>query len=158
LAARGDWDALERIAGTAFRVGRYHADARFPAAMADLRYRQWVRRALTATDSGDRVYVLGSPGQARGFFHVVVAGELADLRLGAVDTSLDAGIAGFSLYAGTLAALKQIGARQAIAKIQAANTAVMNIYSALGFRFSHPEAVFHWHALEAPHLLEAHRA
>lgn len=147
-----DRDDVERIAASAFDHGRYHADARFPRAMADLRYRRWMERALRDEDAAVRVYVIGAPREVRGFFHVELKGAVADLRLGAVDRADETGLAGFYLYSGTLSALKEAGVKKATAKISAGNTAVMNIYAALGFAFSHPEAVMHWHAPGSIHL------
>jgi len=147
-----DWDDVERIAASAFDHGRYHADPRFPRAMADLRYRRWMERALRDEDAAVRVYVIGAPRAVRGFFHVELKGGVADLRLGAVDRADETGLAGFYLYTGTLSALKEAGGKKATAKISAGNTAVMNIYAALGFTFSHPEAVLHWHAPGSSHL------
>jgi hypothetical protein len=141
-----DRDALERIAGSVFRHGRYQADVRFPRELADRRYKRWIGSALDARAEGERVLVIGPPGEPRGFFHVVLSGHTADLRLGAVDTALDLGIGGWSLYAGTLRWARDAGARQATAKISVANMPVVNLYGSLGFVFSLPEAVLHWYA------------
>jgi hypothetical protein len=149
-----DRSDVERIAETAFRFGRYHADPHFPYRLAQLRYQRWVHNAFSTPDPQTRVYVVGQPGRVSGFFHVVLKDGLADLRLGAIDVASQSGIAGFYLYVGALEALKQAGARRATAKISAANVSVMNICAALGFRFSHPEAVFHWHAPNAPNLID----
>ena len=64
-----------------------------------------------------------------------------------------AGIAGLSLYAGVLQALHQAGAERAVTRIQLTNTAVMNLYAALGFQFRDAHRVYHWHAPDAPNLL-----
>lgn len=144
---------VERIAETAFHFGRYHADWRFPRRLANLRYRCWMHNTFSILNSETRVYVIGQQGAARGFFHVVLKDGLADLRLAAINVTLPSGIAGFNLYVGTLEALEQVGARRATGKISAANNAVTNLYGSLGFRFSRPEAVFHWHAPDAPHLI-----
>jgi hypothetical protein len=148
-----DRDDVERIAETAFRFGRYHADPRFPSRLANLRYRRWVHNAFSKPAPESHLYVIGQPGAVSGFFHIVLKDGLADLRLGAVDPAVQSGIAGFNLYVGVLKALKQAGAHRATAKIPAANIAVMNIYASLGFRFSHPEAIFHWHSPNAPNLI-----
>ena len=156
-AEPGDAAGVERIAATAFRFGRYHTDAAFPRELADLRYRVWIRNVLESPGPGSRVFVLGPKGLVNGFFHVEIRdARLADLRLGAVDVALESGIAGFSLYAGTLQKLKEEGVEQVTASVSAGNTAVMNLYAALGFRFSRPEAVYHWHAPWASHLVRPH--
>ena len=141
-----DRAAILEIAGRSFRFGRYHADPRFPAALADLRYKRWIENALASDDPSVVVYVLGESGSTGGFFHVVVSGHTADLRLAAVDESLQRTLAGFDLYAATLADLKRRGVREAVSKISVTNTGVMNVYAMLGFRFGRPECVLHWHA------------
>ena len=152
-AEPADLAPIERIAGAAFSSGRYHNDAWFPRQLANRRYRMWIHHALSSPGPSTRIYVAGPTGRVSGFFHVEVRGDEGDLRLGAVDVSLESGIAGFSLYAGTVGALKSEGVRRVTALVSAANTAVMNLYAALGFRFSQPEAVCHWHAASAPHLI-----
>jgi len=57
------------------------------------------------------------------------------------------------LYAESIRAALELGARSAITKIASANTQVLNIYSMLGFRFSKPEVVLHWHAQTSLNLL-----
>ena len=141
-----DRATVQEIAEHSFRFGRYHADPCFPAALADLRYRRWMENALASDDPAILVYVLGESGAVRGFFHVVVSGHTANLRLAAVEGSLQRTLAGFDLYAATLADLKQRGVREAVSRISASNTGVINVYAMLGFRFGYPEYVLHWHA------------
>lgn len=152
-AAPDDGPALARIAETAFRFGRYFADPLFPPPLASRRYGAWLHNALAGTNAGEQVYVIGGLGRVTGFLHVVIKDSVADLRLGAVDLSHQSGIAGFNLYAGVLHALKGQGAGRVVARLSAANTAVMNIFADLGFRFFRAEATFHWHAPGAVHLL-----
>jgi GNAT superfamily N-acetyltransferase len=146
-AQREDWAAIESIASQSFHHGRYHADPIFPRELAHLRYRHWIRRALAAEDSPDRVYALGELGSVNGFYHVTVEGTTSDLRLAALSPELQGTMLGFDLYASMLRLLKSSGVRQVLTNISAANTGVMNIYSMLGFRFSEPEAIYHWHDL-----------
>ena len=145
LVEHADHDALERIAATSFHHGRYHADPSFPRELANRRYLQWLRGALSDPAAGRHVYVVGPRGKAKGFLHAEVKDSVADLRLGAVDPETNPGTAGFSLYLGTMHALAELGVRSVVARVSATNTAVMNLYAALGFRFSGPEVVLHWH-------------
>jgi GNAT superfamily N-acetyltransferase len=145
-AQRGDWEAIEAIAAQSFRHGRYHADPVFPPELADLRYRRWIRNALTGENAVDRVYVMGEPGSVQGFYHVTVEGDVSDLRLAALKPELRGTLLGFDLYVSMLQVLKSLGVRRVITSISAGNTAVMNVYSMLGFRLSEPEIVYHWHA------------
>jgi hypothetical protein len=91
------------------------------------------------------VYLIGDEN-TDGFFHVTIEDSIADLRLAAIDVAAQRTTLGVDLYAGTLCQLQRDGVRQAVSKISAANTSVMNVYAMLGFRFSLPETVFHWHA------------
>jgi hypothetical protein len=150
-----DHSSLCAIAGTAFQFGRYHTDPRFPRELANARYVHWIRNALSGSNPNDYVFVLGEPGAVIGFMDVVICDGRADFRLGAVDPerSLSSPGAGFLLYAESIRAAVELGAKSGITKIAAANTGVLNIYSMLGFRFSEPEVVLHWHARNSSHLL-----
>ncbi|HYK40848.1 MAG TPA: hypothetical protein VE007_00570 [Thermoanaerobaculia bacterium] len=139
------------IASSALRMGRYHADPRFPRAAADHRYRLWMQRAL-AEGEGTWVAVAGPPGSVRGFLHAQISGPAADIRLAAVDADA-AGIAGPELFRGAVHELSRRGVRRVTARMSAANCSVLNIYASLGFRFDEPESVLHWHSPDAPHLV-----
>jgi hypothetical protein len=111
-----------------------------------------MERALSAPDSGTWVGVLGSEGAAGGFLHAEISGNVADIRLAAVSPA-SAGIGGPELFRGALHEFSRRGATQVTARVSAANTGVMNVYAALGFRFHEPEVVLHWHRPGAGHLV-----
>ncbi len=144
LAQPADVLIIQDIAERVFEFGRYITDYRFPQALANRRYRQWITNALAAP-ADNQVYVAGEPGDVIAFHHVVVNGETADLRLSAVDAERQAIGVGFYLYNGSLQILKDQGVRAAYASVSPANVAVMNIYASLGFQFSQPTLVYHWH-------------
>jgi GNAT superfamily N-acetyltransferase len=141
-----DHRAIEAIAGQSFAHGRYHADPFFPDELANRRYLRWVQNALSGEKPEDRVFVLGKPGEVLGFYHVTIEGEMSDLRLAAVAPHLKQTGAGVDLYAAVLHELRNLGIRRAVSTISAANSGVLNVYSLLGFRFSKPEIIYHWHA------------
>jgi len=150
LAAQEDWDAIEEIASNSFHHGRYHADPLLPRELADLRYRQWIRRALAGDHEIDRVYVMEEAGAIQGFYHVTVEDGVSDLRLAAVSLKLQGTMLGFDLYVSVLHSLKNLGLRRVLTSISSTNTAVMNIYSMLGFQFSKPKIIYHWHPQTGP--------
>ncbi len=152
-AVPADWPALEQIAGTAFQFGRYHADARFPRALADQRYRLWIRKALQQPAEQEFVFVCGPAGQPGGFLHVVLRDTAADLRLVAVDPLQPNAFAALGLFTGGLRELVQRGARTAHARLSAGNIAVLNLYSSLGFSCRDPHLVLHLHRTNTTHLL-----
>jgi len=150
-AEPADHEAIYQICANAFHFGRYHTDPHFPRELANRRYVQWMRRALSGSDPGGLVFALGKPGNVIGFMHVTLHENNADLRLGAVAPGSSLG---FWLYTETLRAVHALGARSVSTGISAANVRVMQIYSALGFRFSRPEAILHWHSPNAAHMVE----
>jgi hypothetical protein len=137
-----DGPRLIEIAGTAFRFGRYHADPRFPRALADRRYQVWVEGALADRSEQTRLFVTGPVGQPVGFVHVVIAEGVADLRLAGVDPD-DTGIAGPELFLGALKQLALAGVGRVTARLSAANTSAVNLYASMSFRFHEPQLVFH---------------
>lgn len=145
-AERKDWEQIEAIANTSFHHGRYHADPLFPRRLADVRYRDWIRRALSEEHSHDHVYVMGDAGAVTGFYHVTIEGDVSDLRLAAVSKEMQGTMLGFDLYVSILEVLKNAGVRKVVTSVSPINTGVMNVYAMLGFRFSEPEAIYHWHA------------
>jgi RimJ/RimL family protein N-acetyltransferase len=150
-AEPADVPKILSMAGIAFGYGRYHADPRFPRALADARYRAWMERALADSRAGAWVGVVGPPGEPAGFAHAELAGDAADLRLLASDPSTPGPI-GLELVVGALRHLAGGGARRATARLTPANTPALNVYASLSFRFHEPEIVLHWHRPGAPHL------
>ncbi|HXM43435.1 MAG TPA: hypothetical protein VN924_19520 [Bryobacteraceae bacterium] len=151
-AQLADAPAAAAVAGRAFQFGRYYADARFPNALAGLRFHQWIENAITCADERSVVFVMSGPGCVDGFAHVTIDNGVANLALPAIDVHLQKTLLGFELYLATLRALQRLGVKQVTGKISCANTGVANICAMLGFRFSGPEAVFHWHSPAARHL------
>jgi RimJ/RimL family protein N-acetyltransferase len=144
-AVPGDAVAIAAIAGQAFVHGRYHADPRFPNDLANQRYSQWATNALARSNSGEYLYVMGEPGKVQGFYHFTVDESVSDLRLAALAPELQGTMLGFDLYLAVLHTLKELGVRRVVSTISGTNTPVMNVYSMLGFRFSDPEVIYHWH-------------
>lgn len=153
LATMADQAAVERVCETGFRAGRYHADARFPVTLANARYRRWLAKEFESLGDSNRVYVAGKIGAAIGFIHVRVEGDEAYLTLGGADPAMQSGILPFSVFIGTLEALRDSGVRRVESKLSAGNTPMLNLASYAGSRFSEPETVFHWHASESQHLV-----
>jgi hypothetical protein len=141
-----DYKMIEAIATRSFRTGRYHADPLFPRELADKRYCQWMRNALAAQNPIDHVYVLGELGFVQGFFHITQEEDFSDLRLVAIAPELKGTVMGFEIYVSVLNLLRGRGIRRVMSVISATNTAVMNVHAMLGFSFSAPEMIFHWHA------------
>jgi len=141
-----DQAAIEAIAAEAFTHGRYHADPRFPKRLANRRYLQWVRNTLSTPSEVDHMYVLEQGGRVAGFYHVTIEGDVSDLRLAAVAADLKGTMLGVELYSAMLHELRRQNVRRVVTSISAVNQNILNLYSLLGFRFSNPEIIYHWHA------------
>jgi hypothetical protein len=144
-ALPADHDAIEAIAAESFSHGRYHADPRFPKHLANRRYSQWVRNTLSTPSEVDRMYVLEEGGRVAGFYHVAIEGDVSDLRLAAVAADLKTTMLGVELYSAMLHELRRQNVRRVVTSISATNHNIVNLYSILGFRFSSPEIIYHWH-------------
>jgi hypothetical protein len=153
LATVDDHPRIEEIAEHTFRHGRYKADPRFPPELADRRYRHWVRSACTSTNPADRVYVVGKPGNVKGFFQMRLVEDRAEIGIMGVTESAKGSPAALQLFTGTQLELKAQGVRWITAKLSAGNTRIMNMVAHFGWRFRNAQATFHWHAPVAPHLL-----
>lgn len=157
LATPLDQSGVERLAEKAFRYGRYHADPRFPRELADLRYSWWVRNAFRMIGPDIPIYVTGESAYIKGFVQATVNGSDAHISIAAVEPTLQGGIIGYDLIGGALLDLKDRGVRRVTTKVSAANTAIMNIVVGFEGRFRPSQAVFHWHAPNAPHMLKTAR-
>lgn len=153
LATREDEAAVLRICETGFRAGRYHADARFPLALAQRRYQHWLAREFETLGENNRVYVIGDPGAPIGFTHARVNGTDAYLSIGGADPAVQSTVLPFSVFIGTLEALRDGGVRRVESKLSAGNMPMLNLSAYAGSRFSKPEHVYHWHAAGSPHLV-----
>jgi hypothetical protein len=148
-----DFAGVESIASTAFEFGRYHRDARFPRSLADKRFAVWVKQRLHTPKTGQHFFVMGEVGAPVAFMLVEVQGGHAHFQLGGVSREASNGLLGPFFFSGVLAKLEQDGVRSVKAKISAANTPVLNIYSALGFQTSKPEFTLHYHMESSSHLI-----
>lgn len=139
----GELDRVLEIARSAFSRGRYHLDANVPRAGADERYARWIQNAVR---DGDDVLVFCNEksGDVLGFYHLRDLGEgTADLSLAALAPESHGLGLGPLLYDQCLEACVQRGFSRVETHISVANTAVLNIYSGLGFSFRSPEVVLH---------------
>lgn len=154
-ATLADQESVERIAEQSFEAGRYHADPLFPRALAQRRFRKWLTQAFESLSLTSRVFVLGEPGAATAFSHSYVHGDEAHITIGGVDAAFHRRGLGPAIFVGTFAALQELGVRRAHSKVSVGNPGAMNCAAFGGARFSDPQHVYHWHAPNAPHLLDA---
>lgn len=141
-----DRERVLAIASSAFSRGRYHLDPNLPRAGADLRYARWVENALA---DGELLFVYEDErkGTTLGFYHLRDLGSgTVDLSLAALDPKAQGLGLGPLMYDQCLEECVARGYKRVETHISVANTAVLNIYTGLGFTFRKPEFVMHWWA------------
>lgn len=143
LADGKDLDPILDIAGTEFEFGRYHRDPDFPRHLADERYKHFVRNAITQPQDGECVFVDECNEQINAFMVVRRSGRTAQWVLGGVKSDEGVAMLGPLFFSGVVNALATDSVRSMRAKISAANTNVLNVYSLLGFMATKPEWVLH---------------
>lgn len=126
---------LLRICNGAFSHGRFHRDFHIAHDLADQRYNRWLKQLQ------DEASVIGL------FFQEKLVGFIAlksnSLVLHAIDSEYRGrGMAKF-LWTPVCQALFDAGASEIVSSISAANLAVVNLYSSLGFRFRNAVDIYH---------------
>lgn len=128
-------EPLLAICRGAFQHGRFHRDFNVERRRADLRYENW----LKSLHASGKVYGLVWEGKTAGF----VAHEGGKLVLHALgDEHRGRGIAKH-LWSCICEDLVRNGAAELSSSISIANTAALNLYATLGFRFRHSVDVYH---------------
>jgi RimJ/RimL family protein N-acetyltransferase len=142
-AARVDLEAIEAIAHDAFVTGRYLLDWRLPPESSKRRYARWVR---TSFEGRDQIVLKAEvDGALVGFFIVERRDEGSVYwHLTAIAPASQGRGLGLSVWQTMLKRHAAEGATAVRTTISGHNTAVMNLYSRLGFSFAAPQMTFHW--------------
>lgn len=151
LATKADRAAVELIAERGFKAGRYHADPLFPRELANRRFRRFVEQTFASLSEDNRVYVTDRD-PVTCFMHTRLHGDTGEIVLGGTDPAAQGTVVPLTVWLGALMDLKRSGIRRLVSKVSAGNTAMINIATYAGARFSEARHVFHWHAERAPHL------
>lgn len=143
-ALPGDLESIVRIAESAFGHERYHIDPHVPAVLADRRYGNWVRSALSS-HGPQNVLKLVLDDQIIGFFIIEMAPEDACYwHLTALDPLVHGRGIGMASWQAVLSHLQRIGCDAVATTVAVRNVRVINLYAKLGFRFRDPAMTFHW--------------
>ena len=129
----GDDAALRSLARTRLRGGRFHADGRFPSALADELYERWLERSWRDPDR----FVLATP-ERDAFLagRVDAATARGAIELVAVAEGATGGGRGRALVRAAATAFAERGATTAIVATQAANVAALRLYEGDGYRIT----------------------
>ena len=143
-AARAeDRAALEAIASSVFTTGRHLLDWRLDRSAGHERYRRWLDGAMA--DDSLEVLKASIGREIVGFFIVETRpGGRVYWHLTAVAAEWQGKGIGKRIWRAMIERHSADGVRRIETTISAHNTAVINLYARLGFRFTAPRATFHW--------------
>ena len=147
-ATADDLKAAEALAGVAFRHSRFHLDPRFPSAIADQVKRLWTRNIVMG-ERGAGCLVGHRDGRVVSFLGYQQAGQSNPayvIDLMAVSPEEQGRGVGRATLGVMLDRATQDG-RAVVAGTQAANTASVRMYEAMGFRLESATYVMHGHAM-----------
>ena len=142
-ATQDDRAALGAIASSAFTTGRHVLDWRLDESAGHDRYRNWLDGAMV--DDGQQV-LKASIGRAIVGFFIVESrpDDSVYWHLTAVAREAQGQGIGKRIWRCMIARHHAEGVERIETTISAHNTAVINLYAGLGFRFKAPRSTFHW--------------
>ena len=142
-ASAADLAELQDIAGRSFKHERYHVDPRLDPQLADRRYSNWVgsslgseKQKLLKVEHGEKlvaVFITESWPPHDVYWHLT-----------AISPEFQGQGYGRRAWRAMLKSHQLAGCERVLTTVSARNTAVINLYGQLGFRFLPPEMSFHW--------------
>ena len=140
--AASDLAVVEGIAAIAFSTGRFLLDPALDRGLSAQRYRHWVRTSFA--NPHHQVLKAEIDGAIAGFFVVEPRSDgTAYWHLTAIAPGFQNRGIGKALWLAMLARHRQAGMLAVETTVSMHNTAVLNLYARLGFRFSSAEMTFH---------------
>ena len=138
-----DLDEIQQIARDAFSTGRLNVDPRLGPDVGGRRYAAWVSNSFK--HATQRVYKAVLDGRIAAFFVIeMMANQRMYWHLTAVAPAFQGHGVGKRAWRAMIALNQRQGARVIETTIAARNTAVVNLYADLRFRFVPPLMTFHW--------------
>jgi RimJ/RimL family protein N-acetyltransferase len=137
-----DLPLLRRIAETAFSHERYHVDPRVDKRLADIRYGRWVENTLT--HPRQRLFKLMDGARTVALFITEDIDGDVYWHLTAIAPDCQGQGYGRRAWSTMMARHQAQGLRKLSTTISARNSAVLNLYARLQFRFAAPDMTFHW--------------
>lgn len=138
-----DQEFLAQMAGRIFKHGRFHQDPALGPEVGNQRYKIWLINSFS--HPGQFIYKCLESDEIVGFFVVEYPGENSCYwsLIG-----LAPGLGGRGMGARVWRAMMRFhqdeGMKSIVTSISSHNSAVLNLYAKLGFRFPLPKVTFHW--------------
>lgn len=142
-AGTGDLGPIGRIAQTALVTDRFTVDPRLPRGASGIRYRRWVESV--PGHPTQRLFKIEEDGLLAAFFITEARPDgTCYWHLTAVEPALQGRGYGKRIWRAMLAQARAGGSARVLTTIAVRNLPVVNLYAALGFRFTAPAVTFHW--------------
>jgi len=139
-ASPGDCGWIGDIAGSAFTTDRFTVDNRIPRGASGKRYRRFAEQAVR---SGNMLKVVAGDNNV-GFISYEDHGDTRRLVLTAIARQFQSQSYGWMAWRKLIWKSFDEGKRSMTATISTLNMPALNLYTSLGFRFSHPQSTYHW--------------
>lgn len=144
LAQEEDQECLAQIAANIFKHGRFHQDLLLGVKIGDERYKIWLLNSFSR--SSQFVYKCLIEDEIVGFF---VTEYSDNNQCNWVLVGLAPGFEGRGIGTRVWKAMMRFhqadGMESIVTSISSHNSAALNLYAKLGFRFPRPLVTFHWH-------------
>lgn len=135
-----DVPEIKKIAENVFEHGRFHEDPFISSQLPGIRYRKWIDDLMVSSN----MYIFYVKGQVAGFFSYNIVDGWIEMPLSGL--SIDAQRLGGFLWVNMFNFIYQKEKVKRIRNlISGSNSAVMNLYSKLGFLYTKPLFGYHKH-------------
>ena len=143
LAAPSDKEHLADMAKSIFKYGRFHQDIALGDEIGNDRYKTWMVNAFSLPFQS--VYKCIISTKIAGFFVVENTEKKCHWALTGLAPGLNDRGMGTRVWKSMMHFHQAQGVESITTSISSHNTAVLNLYAKLNFRFPTPAATFHWH-------------
>lgn len=130
---------LLKISSGVFSHDRFHRDSNIPRELADKRFDNWLRNLCEAGHDARQVYGIVCSGKVAGF----IAGDKNRLLLAAIAEEFRGKGIAKHLWFLVCKNLFEEGYDEISTSVSACNSAIVNLYVSLGFRFRNPVDIYH---------------
>ena len=144
IANEDDRDKLAHIAANTFEHGRFHQDISLGPSIGNERYKIWLINSFS--HPSQFVYKCMMNGDIVGFFVTEYSdNKQCNWVLVGLAPGLQGRGIGIRVWQAMMCFHQAEGMNSIATSISSHNTAVLNLYVKLGFRFPRPYVTFHWH-------------
>lgn len=133
-----DYHTIKKIAENDFYYGRFHEDINFEIDKVRAKYSSWID---DMKDGQEQFLVYKREGKVISFLAYKIIDDIVDLIL--AGSAKGNGAVSYYFWASFMRYFKEIGFKKFFTNISATNIGILNLYMALGFKFTQTKLGFH---------------